>query len=699
MLAVHSFFRKLINGSVQFLIPVFQRDYTWGEEECTQLWCDVLDAAKHTSDQGHFMGSFVYIAAEESMATFNRWVVIDGQQRLTSLTLLLAALRDHITDTHWLGPGVDSPTVERINQYFLLNPLESGDRHRKLVLRRADDDTLGALVGGAKNPERPSQRILDAFSVFQRLVKESDPDVIYRGINKLVIVDVTLQQGIDNPQLVFESLNTTGVRLSQADLIRNFVLMGLPEEEQTNLYNKYWSTIESSFRDSLERLDSFARDYVAQKTKVTKQTRGDRIYAEFKRCFGDRPEEGWEETLLDMTRDAGNYSAFTLGRHVEGEVAEELRNIRRLGEVAAILVMKLQRLFEEKRGTFTEKDFLESLRVIESYLLRRAICGYQTRGYWAVFARIALKVREENPLQSLKVALHMQPDNYSFPSNKEFEEALLGSDLYRLQVCRHLLERLENNDTNEVVDVSKLSIEHIMPQNENLRAEWQEMLGRDWVNLHKTYLHKLGNLTLTGYNSKYADLPFEDKKNMPEHGFINSPLRLNRWIAEQKEWTEQEIKARGESLVGRALQIWPALEVEQAALDEARLQELKERAAGRDIEDVMMLPKARQLFELIRPRVLGLGDVTELPEGKSVSYHAPDFFLEVLPRTAYLTLLLSVAYNEIHNPNGHGIEDASEPRPLHNSKHEGGVITWLHNEEDIDTVMAFVEQAFRMQQE
>ena len=697
MLAVNSFFRKLINGSVQFLIPVFQRDYTWGEEECTQLWCDVLDAAKHTSDQGHFMGSVVYIAAEESMATFNRWIVIDGQQRLTSLTLLLAALRNYIADTHWLGTGNDSPTVERINQYFLLNPLESGDRHRKLVLRRADDDTLGALVSGANKPERPSQRILDAYALFRGLVEKIDPDTIYRGVNKLVVVDVTLQRGTDNPQLVFESLNTTGVRLSQADLIRNFVLMGLPEGEQTNLYDKYWSSIESSFRDSQERLDSFARDYVAQKTKVTKQTRGDRIYAEFKMHFGNRPVGGWENILHDMTLDAGNYAAFTLGRNLEGEVAEALRNIRRLGEVAAILVMKLYRCFEDKSGQFSEEDFLESLALIEDYLLRRAICGYQTRGYWSVFARIALKIRQENPLQSLKIALHMQPDNYSFPSNEEFREALLGGDLYRLQICRHLLERLENGGTNEVVDVSKLSIEHIMPQNENLREAWQEMLGPDWAHVQKNYLHKLGNLTLTGYNSKYSDLPFEDKKNMPEHGFICSPLRLNRWVGEQEKWTDQQMKTRGESLAMRALQVWRELEVEPKALSEARLLELEERVKGQDIKDVPMLPNAKQLFEVLRLQVLELGDVVELPEGKSISYHAPYFFLEVLPRTYYLTLLLSSDYNEIVGPSKI-VQDASEWRFLVNSKHEGGVIAHIEKEEDIDTVMGFVEQAFRSQQ-
>ena len=226
------------------------------------------------------MGSIVYVDTGDSMAAFTRWLVIDGQQRLTTLTLLLAALRDRISKTGWHGNG-DSPTVDRINSYFLINPLESGDRHRKLVLRRADDSTLDYLITGSKAPVDLSEPILNAYRLFSKLVASNDPDAIYQGIAKLIVVDVTLHHAVDNPQLVFESLNSTGVDLSQADLVRNYILMSLPEKEQTTLYDGYWSIIEGYFKGSGAQLDSFVRDYVAQETRITKQTRYDQIYRVF----------------------------------------------------------------------------------------------------------------------------------------------------------------------------------------------------------------------------------------------------------------------------------------------------------------------------------------------------------------------------------------------------------------------------------
>ena len=685
MQAIDRHFAQIINGTTQFVIPVFQRDYTWTEEQCRQLWHDVLRAAEQ--DRGHFMGSIVYVDIG-SAASFTRWLVIDGQQRLTTLTLLLAALRDHIKETGWSG-GEDSPTIDRINNYFLTNLLESGDRHRKLVLRRADDSTLASLVVvDVKPPDTPSEPIVDAYRLFKELVaSHKDPDAVYRGVAKLIVVDVTLNEN-DNPQLVFESLNSTGVDLSQSDLIRNYVLMGLPEEEQTRLYDNYWSEVEENFRGSRSRLDSFARDYVAHQTRITKQTRGDQIFRAFKEHFNCQTAEDWENMLLNMTRNARYYAAFTLGRNVEGEIAEALRNIRNFGDVAAILVTRLYSSFDG----VDEKGFLDSLSVIESYLFRRAICGLQTRGYWSVFARIALEIREDNLLKSLQVALSRQQGSYRFPSDDEFKRALLDGNLYGLQACRHLLDRLENHGTKEKCDTSSYSIEHILPQTDNLRAEWRSMLGDDWKQVQEEWLHRLGNLTLTGYNSSYSDRPFDEKKSICG-GFYDSPLRLNQFVKEQSVWTAEQIKARGKHLADRATRIWPDLEIEQQAIDEAIRLEKRARAEGRSVDQVEMNSEARGLFNLLRPSILELGDVIEIPERKSVSYHSPYFFLEVLPRTGYLTLLLSSDYADIDDSTGF-VKDASEWKYLAHSRHDGGGITHISSEEDVIKVVPFVRQAF-----
>jgi uncharacterized protein with ParB-like and HNH nuclease domain len=266
MKAIDSPFTKIINGTTQFVIPVFQRNYTWdAETQCAQLWRDVLRASRTGGERGHFLGSIVYIATGDSLAGFTRWMLIDGQQRLTTLTLLLAALRNHIRDIKWTG-GVNDPTPKRIDAYFLKNVQEEGDREQKLVLRRHDQATLRAILDGKELPQDASEHIQDNYKYFYEQLSAVDPADVYRGISRLIIVDVALDRQSDDPQLIFESLNSTGVDLSQSDLIRNFILMRLPEKEQTDLYETYWSKIEALFQGSEWTFDAFARDNVALKT-------------------------------------------------------------------------------------------------------------------------------------------------------------------------------------------------------------------------------------------------------------------------------------------------------------------------------------------------------------------------------------------------------------------------------------------------
>ena len=230
MQAINNPFVSIINGNKQFIIPVFQRDYSWATEQCRKLWDDIMRSGRE-EDVGHFMGSFVYVAGSVG-AVFGSWLVIDGQQRLTTLTLLLIALRDHIQATKWVGYDPDDPTIEQIDAYFLKNVQETGNRIYKLALRRHDNDTLKALVDGNEpsEVENASELVIEAYNYFRELLNspEANPAIIYRGIARLNVVDVKLERHIDNPQLVFESLNSTGVDLTESDLIRNYLLMGLP---------------------------------------------------------------------------------------------------------------------------------------------------------------------------------------------------------------------------------------------------------------------------------------------------------------------------------------------------------------------------------------------------------------------------------------------------------------------------------------
>ena len=683
---------EIINGSSQFIIPVFQRDYTWSDVQCAQLWNDIDRVAVRPAGEGHFLGSIVYFATEDSAASFTRWMLIDGQQRLTSLTLLLIALRNYIKETKWQGDE-DGPTENRINAYFLKNVQEQGARQHKLVLRRRDQATLQALVDENELPPDASERIIENYEFFLERLEEADPAKVYRGVGKLVVVDVTLDHHKDNPQMIFESLNSTGIDLSQSDLIRNFILMSLPEERQTKLYETYWCKIEDLFRSSENFFDKFARDYLALLTHARKQEREGEIYYAFRRLLVDRKEAGHEleEELKDMLQFARYYAAFALGRSAPEFLKDPLSRLRRLVDVPAILVMRLFECFD-RLSSLTEDEFSTAIDLIESYVFRRAVCGHQTRGYWQEFATLAYKIKDDEPLKSLMVSFAQQRESYHFPEDEEFARALEERDLYGLRICAHLLERLENHGSREPTDTSQYSIEHILPQNEKLRPEWQEILGEDWREIQKTWLHRLGNLTLTGYNTTYSDRPFDEKKSI-EGGFEDSSVRLNKFVREQQQWTAKEIKIRGKELASRALLIWPPIFVEKSWIEATRQEEMRDLASRRDVKKVPMSTTARELFGALRYEILEIDhEVLELAEAKSVSYHCPSFFAEVLPRKHNLTILLPLDFNEIDDPAGIA-QDATQWKFFFHANYEGGVSVTVSNKDEIGSATALVKQA------
>jgi predicted transport protein len=692
MKAIDRPFTKIINGITQFVIPVFQRDYNWTETHCEQLWKDVMQIASDPTGRGHFLGSFVYVSTGDSSAGFTRWLLIDGQQRLTTLTLLLVALRDHIEDVGWTGSD-DGPTVTRLNAYFLKNMQEEGERLHKLVLRRHDQTTLRALLDRTEIPRKASEHIEENYDFFRDRLRDADPALVYQGVGRLVVVDVTLDRGTDDPQLIFESLNSTGLDLSQSDLIRNFILMRLPESEQTRLYELYWQKIESLFRGSERTFDGFVRDYIALRTQASKQETANEIYAAFRREFGSIGSDPikLEALLEELLRFARYHAAFSIGADAPENLREPLARLRHLVDVPATLVMRLFECFGD-RGTLNADQFVQALALVESFVFRRAICGEQTRGYWQVFANLAYRVSEERPLATLQVALARLTDSYKFPDDEEFRKALLERDIYHKRVCFDLLDRLENHGNKEPTDTSRYSIEHILPQNEKLPAEWRRMLGKTWQGVQHEWLHRLGNLTLTGYNSTYSDRPFDEKKSIPG-GFSESSVRLNKFVREQKVWTEAQMKLRGEQLAKRALTIWSGLVVERKLIDEAEEAEMRERAQRRDVDKVPMSANVRQLFGVLRERIRDFdSDIIELAEQRSVSYHGPAFFLEVVPRKSRIGLLLALDFNEVDDPAGIA-EDASQRKFIVNALHEGGVYVDLQMEADVDKALPMIHQA------
>ena len=696
MQAINNPLVALVNGTKQFIIPAFQRDYSWTAEQCQQLWDDIVRAG--SSDSDHFIGSVVYIAGNTA-AVFSSWLVVDGQQRLTTLTLLLIALRDHIRETGWTG---QEPTAAQIDAYFLTNEHESGDRRYKVALRRHDDATLRALVDG-KDPleiENRSELVVEAYRYFRKQleVSEADPELVYRGIGRLKIVDVTLHRRIDDPQRVFESLNSTGVDLTQGDLIRNYLLMGLPEPEQTRMYDDYWSKVETLFRKAGSSQDNFLRDYIALRQGTTTQARSDRIYAEFRAFWQPSDTESLAALLEDIVRFARYFLFFLKPDWVPSKpLATAMRQVRSLGSAHAMLIMRLYNLYDEK--SLTHDDFIRALDLISSYLVRRSVLGMQTRGYWAVFARIAHSITSEDLLGSLQVAMARQ--SYRFPADDDFVSALQENDLYKLRICWHVLSQLENAGQNEPSPVSEYSIEHIMPQSIDDGPKWKDMLGKDWEEVHKTWLHRLGNLTLTAYNSTYSNRPFEEKKTVTG-GFEQSAVRLNGYVRQQTRWTACEMEERASILAHWAIGIWPHHNADEKLVLAEEIRELRTRSAARKPDGTSMGASVAEIFFGIRDAIREVGDSIEIVERNSLCFYdaqSAGFFAETLPMASYVRILLPIDFEEIDDPEGLAGDVTAWKFLPYVTHRDCGVFIDVESQQSIPKAIAMVRQAFNVVEE
>jgi uncharacterized protein with ParB-like and HNH nuclease domain/predicted transport protein len=685
---------NLLEGAKQFIVPIFQRDYSWGTKHCQQLWKDVIRVGSDPNVKGHFLGSVVYVAAEDNTATITRWLLIDGQQRMTTLTLLLIALRDQINQAQGNGDGDDEvSTPEELDDYYLRNRHGKGDRRHKLHLRRADQDTLNALLDEKEFPEAASERVKENFIFLRDLVAQANVQTVYAGIKKLVVVDVCLTRGQDDPQMIFESLNSTGVDLTQADLIRNFVLMRLDETSQTQLYEEYWQPIEQAFgRRYRTEFDKFVKDFLTLQMRPGTPLKAAEIYHEFRSFFSRTVEKrGVDGILSDLRRFGTYYTAFSLGQEKQPALKESFARLRSLIEVASPVVLTLYD-YHERAETLSADEFVEAIELLESFVFRRSVCDMQTRSLGQIFASLAYRITETQPLLSLKVALYRQGKKRRFPTDAEFREALETRDVYDMRTCFYLLDRLENF-SKERIDTTLFTIEHVMPQNEDLRPEWRTMLGGDWQSVQETWLHRLGNLTLTGYNSTYSDRPFAEKKTIAG-GFSDSPLRLNKFIREQSAWTATTIEQRGKQLAEKALAVWRPLVVDTLAVKQRELEEHKALAANYKIENLEADEAAKRLLDVLRPQIQALGpDVVELPNDRSLIYRVFDFVVEIIPRKQRLSLLLNLDFADCEDPSGRA-RDATEFAFIIGATEAGGVIYILESEDDVPAAINVVRQAY-----
>ncbi|MEU7993575.1 GmrSD restriction endonuclease domain-containing protein [Rothia amarae] len=570
MKAVDSNLLSLLKMSERFIVPIYQRVYSWGKPECEQLWCDILRAGERTGLANHFTGSIVYIEnGEGSITAREPNLLIDGQQRVTTVTILLAALVSYLKA---LPQEEQEPhtgfSPKKIMNRYLTNQEEDGDDYFKLTLSKSDRDPLRAIIQDSPLPES-SSRVIDTFKLFKNKLNSANSGEIQnicRGLDKLVVVDVKLTRGQDDPQLVFESMNATGKKLSQADLIRNFVLMDLPPQQQNKLYEGYWFPMEQKFQGENEhRFDEFVRHYLTVKTN--KIPRKDDVYEAYKSFALEQEKFGRsrEELVKELNRYAIMFAAMAFGEERDSALDVRFRETELLATVTYPFLLVLCSSYQQNE--LSRSDFVRILDAVISYVFRRAVCGIPTNSLNKTFATLAGAIDREHLAESTIARLITLPDYRRFPNDEEFAEALKTFDLYHSQRSKYFFRKLENAGRKEEVSVSEYTIEHIMPQNAN--EVWRKALGEDWKQVHDRYLHTLGNLTLTGYNPEYSNRSFEQKRDI-KGGFKDSPLRLNEGLGKLETWNEATIQERAEKLAQTSLDLWKFPEVEESLLERYR---------------------------------------------------------------------------------------------------------------------------------
>lgn len=685
-----------LKRSPQFVIPIYQRTYSWTEKECRQLWDDIMRCGHDETIGVHFVGSIVYIESGLSQVTHQApLLVIDGQQRLTTVTLLLAALAKIIEDKE----PFDGFSQRKITNYFLINPEETGDRHFKLLLSQTDKLSLTSLVQNNDVPAEKSLRICENFELFSKWLDGSKTDLVTvcKGLAKLVVVEIALNREQDNPQLIFESMNSTGKELSQADLIRNFILMGLEPKLQTRLYEQFWRPMELDFGQQAydTHFDAFMRHYLTVKTGEISKL--DAVYDAFKLHARESKSELVDENshIEDLVSDVREYSKFfcamALGKEQNLDLNRAFHDLREL-KVDVSYPFLLELYQDYKSELISADEFEEIIRSVEAYVFRRAICAIPTNSMNKTFATFTRKLRKETYVEAVKAHFMLLPSYRRFPSDEEFYRDIQTRDLYNFRSRSYWLRRFENYGRKERVPVDEYTIEHILPQNEKLSKVWKDNLGEGWQRVQQEYLHTLGNLTLTGYNSEYSDRPFIEKRDM-KGGFAQSPLRVNDGLGQTDIWNEAEIKSRASNLAKKAIDVWSGPKLDAEILDLYRPEKDTSQTYSYEDHPHLQSSHIRPLFEEFRKGVLALDPcVSEEILKLYVAYKAETNFVDVVPQARRLRLSLNMRFSDLSDPR-EICKDISNLGRWGN----GDVEVGLEKLEDIPYILGLVRQALELQ--
>ena len=683
----------ILNGNKQFLIPVYQRYYSWETEQCSRLWNDIVDMQKKNK-VGHFVGSIVNIAEQAMPTGVQKYMIIDGQQRLTTLSLLLIALRDY-AEGH---PEDGTINARRIDNMLLKNECEDGDERYKLLLTETDRDLLISLVEKKPISDPGLSRILSNYNFFAGKIADMElqPKDVYEAIGQLQIVNITLDRNVDDAQEIFESLNSTGKELSESDLIRNYVLMGLEPSEQRYVYEHMWRPMELLFdyekQDSV--MDRFFRDYLTMKT--TRIPKIDRVYEGFKTYHLNCEFCTIRELCADLLTYATYYTNMVFRKSDKAILKSLYSDIGDLRmEVAFPFLLKVHNDCAE--GVITEDDLVEIIKMCISYVFRRSICDIPANSLNKTFATLRNEIKADDYMNSIKAFFVLRDDYKEFPDDEKFEKAFVSRDIYNMRSRNFILSHLENFGNKAPIIIENYTIEHIMPQNSNPRDEWKTMLGTNWKEVQKTYLHTIGNLTLTAYNSEMSDKPFIDPTDPSNSkmdmtgGFKESALRLNAYLVKLTEWNEQHIKERARLLADKAEEIWEYPEITDAELAPYQVEEKPVQKYTIDSYDINAFTKT--LFDMLDRRICNLSPNVKREFKKLyIAYKLDTNFVDIVVQKQRLRISLNMKFSEIHDPNGICRDITGLGR-----WGNGDVEVFLEHTSEIDDVMELIEQSYNKQ--
>lgn len=645
------------------------------------MWDDIIKTGGNDQIEGHFIGSIVFVHDGIYTTNYNELLIIDGQQRLTTITLLFIALRNHLSEEVEILKKFSRRKIES----YLINSGNDGDNKFRLILSESDKDTLLSLIDKNKRkPSEPSLKIVENFELFEKwILKNTDKlETIFKGLEKLMIVWIASKKEED-PQLIFESMNSKGIELTQADLIRNYIIMETEDEKQEDFYNQYWRAMEKDFKQSETLFNQFVRHYLTIKTREIPNI--NKVYEAFKRYQQERGIE--TETLLqDLQKYCGFFCQIVFKKEDDKDLNKALGFLVDL-EMDVIYPLLLELYSDYSDGVLSKADFIPIIHLTESYIFRRAVCGLGTNSLNKVFPFVTKKINKDQYLESIKVHFGYLTEKQRFPNNDEFKKFFITIDFYKFKKREYFFERLENFDTKETVDTQECTIEHIMPQTLNL--EWERDLGENFQAIHEKYLNTIGNLTLTGYNQEYSNNSFQEKRDM-EKGFKQSPLRLNQSLKDLESFGEKEIEKRANKLADWALKIWTYPNLDAETLEKYKPK--KEKKAY-DLNFYKFSSNSRELFDILSKEIKALDErITEKFNQEYISYMFDKNFVDIVVQTKDLKLYLNMPFNELQ-------DEKNLARDMTNKGHlgNGDIEVKLETKEDIPYCLGLIKQILEKQ--